>query len=76
METTRGIQQSFLPKALTQFGPAAILPPNLEAGLEDRQVGKLGLHLMRKLMDKVSYSFGPEEGNTLIMTKRLSEARL
>ena len=56
------------------FDPAAIPPPNLEAELEKRQVGKLGLHFIRKLMDEVSYSFDPEEGNTLVIKKRLSKA--
>jgi serine/threonine-protein kinase RsbW len=58
------------------FDPAAVPPPDLEAGLENRQVGKLGLHLMRNLMDEVSYSYDPEEGNTLIMKKKLGEAKL
>ena len=56
------------------FDPAAIPPPDLEAEVEKRQIGKLGLHLMRKLMDEVSYSFDPEEGNTLVMKKRLNTA--
>ena len=56
------------------FDPAAIPPPDLEAEIEKRQIGKLGLHLMRKLMDEVSYSFDPEEGNTLVMKKRLNTA--
>jgi anti-sigma regulatory factor (Ser/Thr protein kinase) len=58
------------------FDPAAVPPPDLAAGLENRQVGKLGLYLMRNLMDEVSYSYDPEEGNTLIMKKRLGEAKL
>ena len=56
------------------FDPAAIPPPDLEAEVEKRQIGKLGLHFMRKLMDEVSYSFDPEKGNTLVMKKRLSKA--
>ncbi|MEJ2739135.1 MAG: ATP-binding protein [Dehalococcoidia bacterium] len=56
------------------FDPAAIPPPDLEAEIEKRQIGKLGLHLMRKLMDEISYSFDPEEGNTLVMKKRLNTA--
>ena len=53
------------------FDPASIPPPDLEAGVEDRQIGKLGLHFMKKLMDEVTYRFDPERGNTLIMKKKL-----
>lgn len=53
------------------FDPASVPLPDLEAEMEKRQVGKLGLHLIRNLMDDVSYSFDDKEGNTLIMKKKL-----
>lgn len=56
-----------------QFDPATVPPPNLETDLENRQIGKLGLHLMKKLMDEVSYSYDPKEGNILIMKKDLAK---
>jgi anti-sigma regulatory factor (Ser/Thr protein kinase) len=58
------------------FDPSVVPPPDLEAGVEKRQVGKLGLHFIRELMDEVNYDFDPEEGNTLVMKRRLSEENL
>ncbi len=39
------------------FDPLNDTPePDLEAGLEDRQIGGLGIHLVREMMDEVSYA--------------------
>jgi anti-sigma regulatory factor (Ser/Thr protein kinase) len=51
------------------FNPEGIPPPDTSQPLEERPVGGLGLHLMRKLMDKVFFAFSPERGNTLVMEK-------
>ena len=51
------------------FNPEVIPPPDTTSPLEERPVGGLGLHLMRKLMDKVFFAFSPERGNTLVMEK-------
>ncbi|MDG7041719.1 MAG: ATP-binding protein [Nitrososphaerota archaeon] len=53
------------------FDPASIPPPDLNATLEDRKIGGLGMYLIRKLMDEVSHSFDPVKGNRLILKKRL-----
>ncbi len=39
----------------------------------DVQIGGLGLHFMRTLMDEVRYSSVAKEGNTLIMVKLLQK---
>jgi len=54
------------------FDPSSVPPPDLEADLDKRKIGGLGIYLMRKLMDDVSYSFDAEKGNTLLMRKILS----
>lgn len=51
------------------FDPSAIPMPDLKADLSDRQIGGLGIFLMRKLMDEVHYDPGTE-GNKLTMIKR------
>jgi anti-sigma regulatory factor (Ser/Thr protein kinase) len=51
------------------FNPEGIPPPDTSRPLEERPVGGLGLHLMRKLMDKVFFAFSLERGNTLVMEK-------
>lgn len=51
------------------FDPSKVKQPNLKAKLSERQIGGLGVYLMRKLMDEVSYeSVG--KSNILTMTKR------
>jgi serine/threonine-protein kinase RsbW len=52
------------------FDPTSIPPPNLESDIHERKIGGLGMHLMRKLMDEVCYSFDITEGNKLVMKKR------
>lgn len=37
------------------FDPLAVPLPNLDAPLEERPIGGLGLHLLRSLADRVSY---------------------
>lgn len=54
------------------FDPAAVPQPNLEATLEERALGGLGLHFMRSLMDSVDYEFR-RDGNCLRMTKDIPE---
>jgi serine/threonine-protein kinase RsbW len=52
------------------FDPSKVKQPNLKANLSERQIGGLGLYLMRKLMDKVEYQSTPGAGNLLTMRKR------
>ena len=54
----------------TPFDPSQVKQPNLKADLSERQIGGLGLYLMRKLMDEVRYEANPRTGNLLIMIKR------
>jgi serine/threonine-protein kinase RsbW len=52
-----------------RFDPLSVPVPDLETSLEDRQVGGLGVYLIRKLMDDVSYWY--ENGwNVLTLSKR------
>jgi len=53
------------------FDPSSIPEPNIKADLSERKIGGLGMYLMRKLMDEVTYNSSPETGNTLIMVKRV-----
>lgn len=52
------------------FDPSKVKKPDIKADLSDRQIGGLGVYLMRKLMDDVSYESNPTTGNLLTMTKR------
>ena len=54
----------------TAFDPSEAPAPDLESDVEDRPVGGLGLHLVRELMDSLSYR--RQDGrNELTLTKRL-----
>ncbi len=53
------------------FNPLAAPPPDTNAPLEERRVGGLGIHLVRKLMDSVDYR-REEEKNRLTMQKRVT----
>ena len=52
------------------FDPASIALPDLDADLESRPVGGLGVFLMKKLMDEVRFEPLGEAGNVLTMKKR------
>lgn len=51
------------------FDPTAVRMPDLDAPLERRETGGLGLHFMRSIMDEVRFEFD-EGGNHLTMVKR------
>jgi serine/threonine-protein kinase RsbW len=52
------------------FDPDSVRQPNIKADLSERQVGGLGIYLMRKLMDDVRYENKGRKGNLLTLTKR------
>lgn len=52
------------------FDPSEIPLPDLKADLSDRKIGGLGIFLMRKLMDEVSYEPRADKSNVLTMKKR------
>ena len=52
------------------FDPSTVPEPNVKADLSERKIGGLGMYLMRKLMDDVSYESSADAGNVLTMIKR------
>ena len=59
---------------ITDFGhyfePVAGPKPDVEAALEEQELGGLGLYLIYQTMDNIDYT-SSEDGNTLIFTKYL-----
>ena len=53
------------------FDPQTVAVPNVDAPLELRSLGGLGLFLVRQLMDNVHFEFDGERGNSVTMVKRL-----
>lgn len=55
------------------FDPADLRDPDLEAPLEDRPVGGLGIYILRKLMDEADFRVGRDGVKTWRMLKRKPE---
>ncbi len=54
------------------FNPELAPPPDLAAPAEERQIGGLGWHLVRLIVDEVNYRYDPTYGNTVTLVKRLT----
>jgi len=50
------------------FNPTTVPPPDLECPLEDRQIGGLGIHLVRQVMDDMEYRF--ESGKNILQMRK------
>lgn len=57
------------------FNPLEALEPDVELPLEQRSIGGLGIHLVRKLMSSLEYNRHGQT-NLLIMKKRVEESQL
>jgi serine/threonine-protein kinase RsbW len=51
------------------FDPQSVDEPDVEAPLEERTLGGLGLFLIRQFVDEAHFTFDPEAGNELTMVK-------
>lgn len=51
-----------------EFNPLLMAEPDIELSVQDREIGGLGIHFVRKLMDDVSYS-RTNNKNILTLTK-------
>lgn len=54
------------------YDPTQKADPDIELPVEQRQVGGLGIFLIRKIMDKVEYE-RKDNKNNLILTKNISQ---
>jgi len=53
-----------------KFDPNSVPLPEVVSQLEDRKVGGLGIYMMKKMMDRVGYSYSDREGNRLELVKK------
>jgi serine phosphatase RsbU (regulator of sigma subunit)/putative methionine-R-sulfoxide reductase with GAF domain/anti-sigma regulatory factor (Ser/Thr protein kinase) len=58
------------------FDPSTITTPDMDADIDDRAVGGLGVFLMKKMMDEVRFEPMGESGNVLTMKKRRKKKRI
>jgi anti-sigma regulatory factor (Ser/Thr protein kinase) len=54
-----------------EFNPLEVEEPNLETAIEDRQLGGLGIHLVKKMVDVAEYR---REGDRNILLLRKSKS--
>jgi serine/threonine-protein kinase RsbW len=54
-----------------RFNPKDVPAPDITSPLEERQPGGLGLYIMSRLMDDVTFEFDDQAGNLLTMTKHI-----
>jgi serine/threonine-protein kinase RsbW len=54
------------------FDPTSVPPPDVTLPLEQRPYGGMGIHLIRQLMDEVTYRVTPQGGNELTLVKRIN----
>jgi len=67
------LQQDFLKLEITDdsnpYDPSNAPEPDINASLENRKIGGLGIYLIKNMMDDIKYS--SENGkNTLVLTKK------
>jgi anti-sigma regulatory factor (Ser/Thr protein kinase) len=74
LDLSCGMQSDSIKIVLIDYGlpfdPSKIPMPDLKADLSARKIGGLGIFLMRKLMDEVTYEPRPDKSNVLTMIKR------
>jgi anti-sigma regulatory factor (Ser/Thr protein kinase) len=70
LELSSGVLRIAVEDDARPFNPLAADPPDLEAGLDERRIGGLGIHFMRTLMSSLDYT---RDGgcNRLTMTKEI-----
>ncbi len=66
---TRGIVEVQIEDSAPPFDPLSLPEPDLTADIEDRNIGGLGIFLIRQVMDEIVYRY--ENGkNILVLVKR------
>ena len=69
---SHGIVEVRIEDSAPPFDPLSLPDPDISANLDDRMIGGLGIHLIRRLMDDILYRY--EDGkNILVLVKRKSE---
>lgn len=57
-----------------RFDPTLVPSPDLLLPLEERPIGGLGIHLIRKCVDRLTYAAPPGGGNQLTLIKKIRQS--
>ncbi len=71
-EVDAGLARLTLTDNGTFFPPESAAAPDIEASLEDRKIGGLGIFFIQQLMDSVVYTQTKEQLNELVLEKKLT----
>ncbi|HQA81362.1 MAG TPA: ATP-binding protein [Methanoregulaceae archaeon] len=55
-----------------RFDPLSVADPDTGEGIDDREIGGLGVFLIRRVMDEVSYRY--EEGKNILVLAKLKRS--
>ena len=72
-ESGQVVRMQLTDSGVEPFDPASLDTVNVDAPLEERVPGGLGIHLVRALVDDLSYAYADRE-MTVTVTKRLPAA--
>jgi anti-sigma regulatory factor (Ser/Thr protein kinase) len=66
------LQLELVDSDVDPFSPEHVEVPPVDAGIEERRPGGLGIHLVRKMVDDLDYDYLPEERQMRVhVTKRM-----
>ena len=65
----------FIHEAGAHFDLTDVATPDVDASLEDRAIGGLGIFFIKELMDRVAYQVGEDGAKTLYMVKRSAKPK-
>jgi len=75
VEVTADVRENVLTLVIkdhgTPFDPTQHAEVDIDAGLDERDIGGLGIHLVRTIMDTVEYQRTTDGYNRLVLTKEL-----
>lgn len=65
----QGFMEIVIADTARPFDPLSLPDPDLDAGMDERRIGGLGVYLIRQVMDTVSYQY-KDGRNILTLTKK------
>jgi serine/threonine-protein kinase RsbW len=57
-----------------QYDPLNAPPPDLDSAIEDRRIGGLGVHLVKTMMDDVTYAYRDGRNHVTLRKKIVADA--